>query len=259
MTHLQEVLLMIAKDIDALFKENGIKYFLDGGTALGAVRHRGFIPWDDDYDIIILPEDYIDMVNICRNKLDRSKYEFEEAMVDRFSHISKIKLKDTHIKEVDAISELSDGIYIDIFTFDIGRRSKIGRFFQFIMGRLWVSYLLSKKRYTTKSVKKKIAITFSRVLNCNSIQKIVNQIRRPTYYDKWLSMTWARSRNNWNRYFCKKELFSQVLYVQFEDTVLPVCNGYDEYLKICFGDYKTLPPEEKRKGMHITDVDFGKY
>ena len=66
--HLQSVILMIAKDVDKLCRKNNIKYFLLGGSAIGAIRHKGFIPWDDDLDIVMDDENYEKFINICKKE-----------------------------------------------------------------------------------------------------------------------------------------------------------------------------------------------
>ena len=77
--HLQLVILSIAKDIDRLCRENGITYYLVGGSAIGAIRHQGFIPWDDDLDIIMDAKNYERFISTCRQKLDKEKYLFQEG------------------------------------------------------------------------------------------------------------------------------------------------------------------------------------
>lgn len=259
MTHLQKVILMIANDIGKILQENNIPYFLDGGTALGAIRHNGFIPWDDDFDIIILPEDYDKFVDVCRNKLDKNKYKFEEAFVDWPLHISKIKLLNTSIKEVDAFQSDCQGIYIDIFCFDNSSNNKLIRYKQFIFGRLLVAAMLSSKGYTANTIKKKFAIYLCKILTFKPIFKIIRSQTKSDKRSDYLAMTWARSRKNWTRYFCKRSLFNSSVHKSFEDYQFPICKGYDEYLKICFGDYMKLPPVEKRVGLHVISVDFGNY
>lgn len=259
MTHLQSVLLMIAQDVDRLCKENGITYFLDGGTALGAVRHGGFIPWDDDFDIIMLPEDYVKFVRICKLKLNKDKYVFKEAFVDYPMHMSKLILKNTFIDEVDAYPMEERGIYIDIFCFDYGSDNAFMRLWQLFFSRIWVAYELSQKPYTTSNFFKKVVLKFVWLLQFDRIRKLVNNQRRSNRKTNILSMGWARTRKKWSHYYCPKDYFAKSKNVKFEGVVFPVCNNIDGYLKICFGDYMKLPPKEKRVGLHIKDVDFGVY
>ena len=71
--HLQKVILYIMKDIDKLCRKNGIEYYLFGGSAIGAVRHKGFIPWDDDLDIVMDHNNYERFIQVCRGQLDTEK------------------------------------------------------------------------------------------------------------------------------------------------------------------------------------------
>ena len=72
--HLQMVILGIIKDIDELCRKKNIEYYLLGGSAIGAIRHKGFIPWDDDLDIIMTSDNYIKFLRICKEQLDKEKY-----------------------------------------------------------------------------------------------------------------------------------------------------------------------------------------
>ena len=80
--HLQLVILSIVKDIDKLCRNNDIEYYLFGGSAIGAIRHKGFIPWDDDLDIIMDHSNYDKFVKVCREQLDANKYFFQEGCVN---------------------------------------------------------------------------------------------------------------------------------------------------------------------------------
>lgn len=71
--HLQKVILMIAKDVDKLCKENNIEYYLLGGSCIGAIRHQGFIPWDDDLDIILTRDNYGKFLDVCEKHIDKDK------------------------------------------------------------------------------------------------------------------------------------------------------------------------------------------
>ena len=97
--HLQKVILSIAKDVDELCQKHKITYFLLGGSAIGAVRHKGFIPWDDDLDIVMDDENYEKFLRVCKAELDRDKYYIQEAFVDWPLGFTKIKLRGTYFQE----------------------------------------------------------------------------------------------------------------------------------------------------------------
>lgn len=260
MTHLQSVLLMILSDVDKLLKENNITYFLDGGSALGAVRHKGFIPWDDDLDIVILPEDYERFVEVCRTKLDKEKYTFQEAEKDWPLPFSKIKLNGTSIEEVDEFQTENKGIFIDIFCMDNARESDMGKFFQVVLGRLYTACFLSEKGYTPNSIPKKIILSIASQIRKSKtfFRWLRNQVRGQKSSDQF-SLTWDRSRNSWKDYFVDREWFDSGINMEFEGKQFPVCKGYDKYLTKLYGDYMQLPPEDKRVPLHIKNIDFGKY
>ena len=100
--HLQKVILSIVKDIDDLCKKNNIEYYLFGGSAIGAVRHKGFIPWDDDLDIVMDHHNYDRFIRVCRNQLDAEKYFFQEGLVDWPALYSKVRLKGTLLEEAES-------------------------------------------------------------------------------------------------------------------------------------------------------------
>lgn len=259
MNHLQQVILQIAENLDNLLSSNNIPYSLDGGTALGAVRHKGFIPWDDDFDIILLPEHYEKFVKICREQLDHSKYSFFEAEKDWPMHISKIKLKGTTIKEVDEYPLDNMGIYVDIFCFDYASNIKAFRFFQYLCTRIWVILAIASKPYTALSKKKKIALFIAKRINCKWLRKIFRELGRSHHKTEYLSMAWCRTRSNWEKYFCKRSLFTEYKYLHFENKDFKVTTKIHEYLTICFGNYMQMPPKEKQVGLHVLDVNYGKY
>lgn len=251
---------MILSDIDTLLRKNGIPYFLDGGSALGAVRHNGFIPWDDDLDICIMPEYYEKFVNVCRTKLNKEKYTFEEGEIDWPLPFSKIKLNGTLIEEIDAFPSEHQGIYIDIFCPDYARKNNISKYWQFIFGRIYAACFLSRKPYTPDSLSKKILLSCARQINnYPCIYRWIRTQARPATESIQLAMTWDRSRSNWKNYFFNKDLFDSEILMDFEGRKFPVCKGYDEYLRALYGDYMQLPPEEKRIGLHIKKVDYGNY
>lgn len=258
--YLQKVILMIIKDIDSFCKDNGIEYYLLGGSAIGAIRHKGFIPWDDDLDIIMTHENYDKFVECCKGQLDKEKYDIQLGREDWPLYFSKIRLKGTELKEhCDGYDYKNKGIYVDVFMMDNVPDSQILALWQYFCAKLYLCYQLSKRKYTVASVGKKVLMFLSFPLKLTIIRDfIIRQVEkyndRPT---RRLGFYYGRTNRKTSQ--IDKALFGKPLYVPFEDTMLPVPEFYHEYLTQMFGDYMKLPPLEERVGLHITNINFGKY
>ena len=258
--HLQLVILSIAKDIDFLCRENGIKYYLIGGSAIGAIRHKGFIPWDDDLDIIMDAANYDKFISVCRTKLDNNKYYFQEGIKDWPLPFTKVKLRGTHLKEIEGIGDSdTDGIYMDIFKMDNVSNNPIVARWQYFCGKLFLTYQLSVRTYKSASLKKRILMALSFPLKSDKIRGWV--LKQTTKYNDKDTNSYGFffGRTRYHNSVVRKKLYGEPLYVPFEDTMLPVPEHYHEYLTQMFGDYMVLPPVEQRKGLHLIDVDFGGY
>jgi len=256
--HLQKVILGIAKDVDELCRENGIEYYLFGGSAIGAIRHQGFIPWDDDLDIIMTHDNYYRFIEICRKKLD-DKYYLQEAQIDWPLLHSKIKLRGTIIHETGEYANKERGIFIDIFKLDNAAPSVVGRKWQYICSKYLLCHCLLQRGYKETTWIKKLLMCASFPLYLKPLRTFVS-CQLVKYNDKSANFYGVfGSRNRYQSTFYKKELYSDPIYVKFEDIQLPVPRKYDECLSQAYGDYMTPPPQEARVSSHIQQVDFGKY
>lgn len=259
--HLQLVILDIMKDVDELCKNKNITYFLLCGSALGAVRHKGFIPWDDDLDIVMDYENYNRFVQSCRAELDPNKYYFQEGLLDWPMPFSKVRLKGTYLGEPGAFGTDKDkrGIFIDIFKLDNAAPSTFGRKWQYLCSKYTICYCLLKRGYKEASFKKKLLMYSSLPLNIGFIRKFFfHQLTKYNGKKTDYVAVWGL-RYRFKATFFKKDLFKESVYVPFEDIQLPIPIGSDEMLTQVFGDYMTPPPENQRTGLHMMDVDFGKY
>lgn len=259
--HLQKVILSIAKDIDLLCCKNNIEYYLLGGSCIGAIRHKGFIPWDDDLDIIMTPENYSRFLSIAKKELDSEKYYVQEGLKDWPLDFSKIRLKGTilHEPEDEYASDEMHGIYVDIFRMDnISDDDFVARL-QYIAYKYYLCYQLSQRAYHSASLKKKIMMVLSSPLKISFLRKplinwLMNKNLKETHRLGFLC-----GRTRFRNAITQKNIYGVPKYVKFEDTVLPVPEHYHEYLTQMFGNYMQLPPVEQRQGLHLLSVDFGKY
>lgn len=259
--HLQQVILSIAKDIDKICIANGIEYYLLGGSAIGAIRHKGFIPWDDDLDIIMDARNYDKFIRICREQLDRNKYYLQEGYVDWPMPFSKIKLLGTRFDEPSAYSDSPEhrGIFIDVFKLENAPNNTAGQMWQYFCAKVLLCRCLAQRGFENPSLGKRLLMAASFPLKLSPIynffkdqvEKYNNQ--ETNYYG------FFGGRYRYKQSIYRKELYSHPIYVQFEDYKLPVPEKYDEQLRQVFGDYMTPPPVKEQVGLHLQTVDFGKY
>lgn len=259
--HLQHVILGIVKDIDDLCLENDIEYYLEGGTCIGAIRHKGFIPWDDDLDIIMDSENYERFIAVCREKLDTTKYYLQEGYRDWPMPFSKIKLLGTVYNEPSMYYDHPDhrGIFVDIFRLDNVSNSKIGQIWQYFCGEVLLCYCLGQRGFENPLLKKRLLIMASFPLKVKPIRAFfLRQVERfRNRKTDYVGMFGGRYRFHNSIY--KRSDYSGPIRVPFEDTLLPVPSGYDALLTQIFGDYMTPPPMREQIGLHLLGVDFGVY
>ena len=259
--HLQNVILSIAKYIDTLCRKNGINYYLLGGSAIGAIRHHGFIPWDDDLDIVMDAKNYEKFIRVCREQLDNETYYFQESYIDWPMPFSKLKLRGTELKEPSGYMNESgeEGIYVDIFKLENAPSSKIGQIWQYFCAKYFLCNCLLRRGWVHASLYKKLMMMASIPLNISLFRRFFkNQVEKFNSKDADYCLFFA-GRYRLSTSFYHKSVLGKPLMVPFEDTYLPVPEKYDEWLKQIFGDYMTPPPPEKHVGLHLQKVCFGKY
>ena len=130
----QEIMLKILKEVDKICENNQISYWLCSGTLLGAVRHKGFIPWDDDIDIGMRRDDFERFKEIVKKEMRKDIYVDNYEMEEMLEHMP-LKLRyiySRYIEKWDNGNIENDGIYIDIFPFDKFSKNKTRRFFEII-------------------------------------------------------------------------------------------------------------------------------
>lgn len=259
--HLQQVILSIAKDVDELCKKNDIRYFLLGGSAIGAIRHKGFIPWDDDLDIVMDCKNYDRFIQVCKEQLDKEKYYFQQGYIDWPMPFTKIKLRGTKFKEpgVELQEGKEQGIFLDVFKLENSPSSSIGQKWQYLCAKYLLCYCLLKRGWEGVSGKKRLMMFAAYPVYIPFVRKYLkSQVEkwnsRPTEYCGFFS-----GRYRYSKSFYPKDIFEEPVYVSFEDTELPVPKGYDRWLRQIFGDYMTPPPPKEQIGLHLQGIDFGKY
>ena len=262
--HLQNLELMILKDFIKICEKNNLKYYIYGGSLLGAVRHQGFIPWDDDIDLIMFREDYEKFKTIFLSSYNE-KYELltHEVYDDYFFLFSKIMLKNTKFEEwwVNQVS-FTVGINIDIFVLDFVSENSFKCFIDTKVCR-------AMDRLLTLSAIKLVDYPFFVQKSSNLIHSILNffRIKPIKIINKCLSILTKYKDSSLacdmsalhHPQIYKKDDFIGGEKIQFEDIKVNAPKNCHTILKQIYGDYMQLPPEEDRYN-HITEnLDFGPY
>ena len=242
----QRALYGLLQEFDRICRILNTPYFLYAGTLLGAVRHQGFIPWDDDLDILMLREDYQKFCReapaLCNNELFYVQAEYSDHWPMFFS---KLRLNDTaclekhHPKDNDT----HQGLYIDIFPCDNAYNSNLGRKFQFLCSKVIVAQGLDRRGYYTHSITKKLFMIATRFLPGCIFRRIV---RGPKKRGEWVH-SYLGGASKYSRSTFPARCFGHSVPMQFEAGEYPVPGRYDELLTILYDDYMIIPPEEDRR------------
>lgn len=257
---LHNIELMILSDFIKICDENNLKYYAAWGTALGAIRHKGFIPWDDDIDIVMFKEDHDKFLEIIKNN---EKYDFftMENTCGYYKVFGKLSLKGTVFH--DFWYENADfimGINIDILIIDFVPKSSLFKKIylkkRYVHRKLsWLLEVLNSDMYVSKN-KEKIGRFIKKIFSLIGInQKFLLKHHNSLFNTKNDSVEVCEVND---RVIFPKYLFESIKKVPFENIEINVPEDYDNYLKIMYGDYMKIPPIEERFN-HGGEIEFGKY
>lgn len=261
---IQRELLSIIKDFDVFCKENNIKYYLMGGSALGAIRHQGFIPWDDDIDVFMTRTEYLKLLKIAEEKMDKEKYYLQKEATEEFPmYFSKWRKNNTTFIEEDFRDRknMHQGFCIDIMCLYNTYENKFLRRIQYLAAACLKSKALAETKYKRNNKKKMAIIKICNIFVRGPIKKIIRKISYGPKNDnsKYVGHFFGRAKFP-NTSFERNYLGKQ-RYVKFEDTKLPVPEKAEEYLRLRYGNDFMKAPDEKTKSLyprHDFIVDLNK-
>ena len=261
--------LLLAAELKRICEKNNIKYYMIAGTLLGAVRHKGFIPWDDDMDFAIMRKDYPKFLKSCKNELGEN-FKLQEMFSDEYYAlpVAKLMLRGTKFTERNAgKTKAKKGIFIDIFPYDnIPDDEKLRKKHNkntYFLKRLFLAkqgYKIAEKGQLLKTVVyallKFVAFFLPKKYLRNKLDKELRRFENQnTKKVAAIGGAYPYSKES-----VEREWFNETVDLPFENLKLSAPKGYTEYLTYFYGDYMTPPPEDKRENRHnMLELDFGDF
>lgn len=253
----QAVLYELLQAFDAVCRKHDIKYMLFAGTALGAVRHAGFIPWDDDLDVVMLRPEYERFMALAPAELNAEKYYLQSEGSPHWPlFFSKLRRNGTTCLEryVPRDAQMHQGVYIDIFPCDNLADGALMRRLQYAASKAVIAKALDKRGYLTDSLLRKSFMLLCRALPEKPLKRFVqHRGNASTAYVH----TFFGGAASYGRNIFPREWFDKTVQLPFADGEYPVSARYDALLTRQYGDYMALPPPEARGcKVHAEFVDL---
>ena len=250
----------ILDEFVTICNKNKIRYFLAYGTLLGAVRHKGFIPWDDDIDIYLKPEDYYKFKEVMlKNPLD--KYFYQSLETEKYYSLlfAKLRMNNTSVVEEKTKGEKThNGIFLDVFPlmpFPVRKEAQDKLLFRLTVMKLMIEAdLKTRSLYDNYGTAGKILSNVFKIVPRKIRNKIVASLLRKCLL----------TNEVYEKYYCfidgktfDRDLFDKIIKIDFEGKKYSAPKNYDKYLTSMYGDYMTPPPVDARKGHSFISVEFG--
>ena len=260
---LQDKILEIMVYIHEFCQKHQIVYYLMGGSALGAMRHGGFIPWDDDLDIFMDYANYQKFMKCCEEDLDTERFYFQkEDTRENPYFFSKVRMNGTAC--INPIVPWGhQGIFVDIMCLNNAPEGKLARKVQYYAAGILKASAVARTKYPTNSFKKKILLLTSKIIVGLGFKKpLLSLVRK---YNKKPSVTCAHvfGRAKFKNSFYPAADFASQRFVPFEKVQLAVPGNVEEYLTLRFGSkYMQLPDEatkaqyQSHAGIWDTERDY---
>lgn len=265
---LHSLLFNCLVEFDRICKKHGIRYFLGGGTLLGAVRHGGMIPWDDDVDVMMKRDDYEKFLTVVEKELSPGMF-FQSSQTDNEYHsvFTKIRIDGTRFvtRFSQQFANMHQGIFIDIFVHDYTSNNKIGQklhVFKTLFARSMVFHKWAKTPMHFYGKLKFICRVATKYIEKHDIKRLEKIQHRVIckYNKKKTRFLYDGTGEHLRHGAFPAKWLDETVEVEFNGKKFPAPKFFKEYLTYSYGDYEKWIPASKRKAGHdIVEVEFGEY
>lgn len=264
---LQLAELDILKKVTKTFEQSGLCYCLGYGTLLGAIRHQGFIPWDDDVDVFLPRPDFEKFREIADQVLEKPLFLNKDLMPKPICLQHFMRIENPDIKQILPVGadSFSSNVRIDIFPIDGAPKTTLGRKWTFFKAKILHGLIRFRRAYEC-GVRDIDQRPFMRAMSWINIHFHIGErmsaVKLAQRFDK-LRRKYPYEDSEWvaawtfdygTRIFCKREWFGEGRKARFEDTLFSVPQNSEAVLQQYYGDYMTPPPEDKRVLKHIAGL-----
>ncbi len=242
----QKVLFQILCEFDRICRKHELRYILFAGTAIGAVRHQGFIPWDDDVDVAMLRADYDRFMQIAPTELDLDKYFLQKEFSEHWPmFFSKLRMNNTTCIEkfIPKDPKIHQGIYIDIFPVDNLSSNPFMQKIQFSASKIVIAKSLNRRGYLTDSKVKKLFMCVCKLMPMKPMLRICQKRKKNSTE---MVHTFFAAAAKFGKNVFPRKWFTDQTELAFEGKKFFVSKSYDAMLKKIYGDYMVLPLENER-------------
>lgn len=244
-------LLKLLLRFDAFCKEHGLRYSLDSGTLLGAVRHKGFIPWDDDIDVNMPRPDY-DRLMLLEDKLADDLHLVNAANSDFVYGFCKLCTDEVRAQEPSYEGRMDEMLWIDIFPIDgvSPKESDVAMVWKLIRKTTRRNVWATVNHQTERGLRKVIKTVGGALFRLGDPRKrmlaaIAEAVSNPGYENAEMVACFVGGEKNLRTF--PKDGYEKTVGMEFEGHMLPCMSCWDEFLTDLYGNYMQLPPEDQRR------------